>query len=39
MAKSHLDLDGVPLAEFPYLEKWLAKLLARPGFEKGRNFL
>ncbi len=34
---SPLDKDGVPLDEFPHLEKWLFKLLKRPGFEKGRN--
>jgi glutathione S-transferase len=28
---------GVDLDEFPHLEKWLEKLLARPGLEKGRN--
>ncbi|KAM5356491.1 hypothetical protein ACJ41O_003137 [Fusarium nematophilum] len=28
---------GVDLAEFPHLEKWLYKLLERPGFEAGRN--
>ncbi|KAJ6441344.1 hypothetical protein O9K51_04892 [Purpureocillium lavendulum] len=29
--------DGVSLDEFPYLEKWLFKLLKRPGFENGRH--
>ncbi|KJZ77693.1 hypothetical protein HIM_02870 [Hirsutella minnesotensis 3608] len=28
---------GVSLDEFPHLEKWLKKLLERPGFEKGRH--
>ncbi|KAH7146663.1 thioredoxin-like protein [Dactylonectria estremocensis] len=28
------DID---LAEFPHLEKWLYKLLERPGFRQGRN--
>ncbi|KAH7140451.1 glutathione S-transferase [Dactylonectria estremocensis] len=28
---------GIDLAEFPHLEKWLYKLLERPGFEQGRN--
>lgn len=23
--------------EFPNVQKWMAKLLARPGFENGRN--
>jgi glutathione S-transferase len=32
-----LDSDGVPLDEFPHLEKWMFKLLKRPGFEKGRH--
>ncbi|OAQ70811.1 glutathione S-transferase II [Pochonia chlamydosporia 170] len=33
------DLDGVPFDEYPNLDKWLKKLLARPGFEKGRHVL
>ncbi|KAJ4263090.1 Glutathione S-transferase 2 [Fusarium torreyae] len=28
---------GVDLSVFPHLEKWLYKLLERPGFEAGRN--
>jgi glutathione S-transferase len=28
---------GVDLSEFPHLEKWLYKLLERPGFEAGRH--
>lgn len=28
---------GVSLQDFPHLEKWLFKLLKRPGFEKGRH--
>ncbi|KAG5980066.1 hypothetical protein E4U55_004428 [Claviceps digitariae] len=28
---------GISLQEFPHLEKWLLKLLQRPGFEKGRH--
>lgn len=32
-----LDADGVSLDEFPHVEKWLKKLLERPGFEKGRH--
>ncbi|CAM1502787.1 Fc.00g075630.m01.CDS01 [Cosmosporella sp. VM-42] len=28
---------GVDIEEFPNLEKWLYKLLDRPGFEQGRN--
>lgn len=28
---------GVDLGEFPKLEKWVYDLLARPGFEAGRN--
>jgi glutathione S-transferase len=34
---SPLASDGVSLDEFPHLEKWLDKLLERPGFEKGRH--
>lgn len=28
---------GIDLDDFPHLEKWLYKLLERPGFEAGRN--
>ncbi|SPJ70534.1 related to URE2 - nitrogen catabolite repression regulator [Fusarium torulosum] len=28
---------GVDISEFPHLEKWLYKLLERPGFEAGRH--
>jgi glutathione S-transferase len=28
---------GVSLDDFPHLDKWLNKLLERPGFEKGRH--
>ncbi|KAF4508754.1 hypothetical protein G6O67_005094 [Ophiocordyceps sinensis] len=28
---------GVSLEEFPHVQKWLFKLLERPGFEKGRH--
>ncbi|KAK0759527.1 hypothetical protein N5P37_007715 [Trichoderma harzianum] len=31
------DLDGVSLQEFPHIEKWLEKLLARPSFKNGRE--
>lgn len=31
------EWSGVDMAEFPELDKWLFKLLERPGFEKGRN--
>ncbi|KAK3190677.1 Glutathione S-transferase 2 [Lecanicillium sp. MT-2017a] len=31
------NADGVSLDEFPHVEKWLKKLLQRPGFEKGRH--
>ncbi|PTB40233.1 hypothetical protein M441DRAFT_28093 [Trichoderma asperellum CBS 433.97] len=33
------DLDGVPLDKYPYLEKWLKKLLARPSYEKAQRML
>ncbi|KAH7141342.1 glutathione S-transferase [Dactylonectria estremocensis] len=29
--------SGLDIAEFPHLEKWLYKLLERPGFEAGRH--
>ena len=29
--------DGVALDELPNVDKWIKKLLARPGFEKGRH--
>lgn len=32
-----IDLDGVSLEEFPHVEKWLQKLLARPSFKNGRE--
>ncbi len=32
-----IDWAGLSLDEFPHLEAWLNKLLARPGFERGRN--
>ncbi|KAF5018633.1 hypothetical protein F66182_9383 [Fusarium sp. NRRL 66182] len=28
---------GIDISEFPHLEKWLYKLLERPGFEAGRH--
>ncbi|PHH84010.1 hypothetical protein CDD83_2649 [Cordyceps sp. RAO-2017] len=31
------DWAGIGLDEFPHLERWLAKLLERPGFEAGRH--
>ncbi|PNP47015.1 hypothetical protein THARTR1_10520 [Trichoderma harzianum] len=31
------DSDGVSLQEFPHVEKWLEKLLARPSFKNGRE--
>lgn len=34
-----LDLDGVPLDKYPYLGKWLKKLLARPSYEKAQSML
>lgn len=32
-----LAADGVTLDELPHVEKWIQKLLQRPGFEKGRH--
>jgi len=31
------DWAGVSLDDFPHLNEWLERLLARPGIEKGRN--
>jgi len=31
------DWAGVSLDEFPHLNAWLDRLLARPGVEKGRH--
>lgn len=34
-----LASDGISLDELPHLEKWLDKLLERPGVKKGRDTL
>ncbi len=31
------DWAGIDIGEFPALNAWLEKMLARPGVEKGRN--
>lgn len=34
-----IESDGVSLQEFPHVEKWLEKLLARPSFKNGRELV
>jgi len=31
------DWAGIPLDEFPHLDAWVDRMVARPGIEKGRH--
>lgn len=37
LIKPNPEWAGVDITDFPHLQKWLYKLLERPGFEQGRH--